>query len=859
MESSTGHTFEQSLIQKHPCLEHLAALERELHERGLREGELRVGQVVGVIGMQGEFKLDIPAPMLGLEAHSAFEEDEMELARALLLEIMKDAPAGTVKISAWNGTIDSQFKDFATSLGSDLWSQYGPQDLARLLNDCSNQLSRLSMGNYEIGTTADPKQVALLVGNGEPLDSKSHALLETLMNSNTPGITFVTIGIPGLQSHRLQPGMHPALVVNPNTTDGDTVLAKGNEIAAEAKRGAAPPRLESLIPNRLPEQLMQKSAKEALYLPLGIGSDGKPAFLRMEGVDSHAVVVASSGSGKTLFLKTLLYGLQEYSPDEVRLILADGKEGTEFNQLGPGRGRPEWQPHAELLATNINRDYELQRQVLLYLEAEMERRAGIFKANEATNYEQLRLKHPNIVLPRLVSVFDEFQELFKGPHANEMVQRLEDLARKGRSFGMHLILASQGLGGVSAFDGKRDLFKNFGIRVLGREGVVPTRADDKITAMAHNLPAMQMLVQTAQRPTHIERVRIAAAYEDGEVKGTRSKLYHEWRKRRPDAQPPTVFDGSVVPKLADAEDIQTLKPSVFSGRNSPPKAMLGKQVNFDGKSAGFSLERKKGRNLAIVGRSTTEATRILHTAAVSIAKQQTPENAKFVVVCLDHQAVPAAEAAIADLQASGHRPQVVELEEAADYFRSKSTELDATMPGKESTYVLVYGGDSGGGFMTKKVPTVLSSEKSKQQLAKAVAYGTTKVAAGDVLATSKDDGKKIVAPFDGMVEYKQNTEGDDESIVITPLRNGQEHLIEVAERGPESGLFMLSTFSDEGQFKAMTNGAPFRGYVTLGTSGERLPGGAASGHDAVPTLPERGRFKDLDQPGRPHIIMPYQI
>nr|BFE67309.1 hypothetical protein GCM10020092_006100 [Actinoplanes digitatis] len=71
-------------------------------------------------------------------------------------------------------------------------------------------------------------------------------------------------------------------------------------------------------------------------------------------------------------------------------------------------------------------------------------------------------------MPRILCVIDEFQVLLAGndPMANEAVQLLESLARKGRSYGIHLILASQTVLGVEALYAKRDsIFGQFPVRL----------------------------------------------------------------------------------------------------------------------------------------------------------------------------------------------------------------------------------------------------------------------------------------------------------------------------------------------------------------------------------------------------------
>jgi len=71
-------------------------------------------------------------------------------------------------------------------------------------------------------------------------------------------------------------------------------------------------------------------------------------------------------------------------------------------------------------------------------------------------------------LPRIVCVIDEFQVLVQGSDrlAREAVAALESLARKGRSYGIQLILASQTVRGVESLYTKRDsIFGQFPVRV----------------------------------------------------------------------------------------------------------------------------------------------------------------------------------------------------------------------------------------------------------------------------------------------------------------------------------------------------------------------------------------------------------
>ena len=64
-------------------------------------------------------------------------------------------------------------------------------------------------------------------------------------------------------------------------------------------------------------------------------------------------------------------------------------------------------------------------------------------------------------------MIDEFQVLLAGRDAvtDEAVDLLEDLARRGRSQGIHLVLASQDVAGIQALWGRGAIVAQFTLRI----------------------------------------------------------------------------------------------------------------------------------------------------------------------------------------------------------------------------------------------------------------------------------------------------------------------------------------------------------------------------------------------------------
>lgn len=168
--------------------------------------------------------------------------------------------------------------------------------------------------------------------------------------------------------------------------------------------------------------------KKPQYFELGIGR-GEQAY--------HALVGGTTGSGKSVLLNEMICSLAErYSPMELRFVLLDYKEGTEF---APYRQLP------HVLALSIGTNQEFGFETLKWLSKEIERRGALFKEVNVNNISGYRHKTGE-TLCRFVVIADEFQVLCSDKkHGDEARHYLNDLARRGRSFGMHLILSTQTL------------------------------------------------------------------------------------------------------------------------------------------------------------------------------------------------------------------------------------------------------------------------------------------------------------------------------------------------------------------------------------------------------------------------------
>lgn len=194
---------------------------------------------------------------------------------------------------------------------------------------------------------------------------------------------------------------------------------------------------------------------------MGVTPQGENQFFEL-GVGNaydafHALIGGATGSGKSVLLSEIICSLAErYSPDELRMLLLDYKEGTEFAPFMK-------LPHVYALSIGANAEFGLE--VLKEVQKEIGRRGALFKEVNAKNLAEYR-KLTGTTMCRYVLVADEFQILLGDKkYGGEAKTALNDLVRRGRSFGFHAILSTQTLRDGS-LDGEAK--NQFGCRIAMR-------------------------------------------------------------------------------------------------------------------------------------------------------------------------------------------------------------------------------------------------------------------------------------------------------------------------------------------------------------------------------------------------------
>lgn len=262
------------------------------------------------------------------------------------------------------------------------------------------------------------------------------------------------------------------------------------------------------LPDLLPFDAADPAALETAWrvtprgtsIPLGVDDRGEPFVVDLARDGPHALVAGTTGSGKSELLQTLVAGLAVANrPDEMCFVLIDYKGGAAFKDCAR-------LPHTVGTVTDL--DGHLTERALRSLGAELRRRELVLRAAGCKDLEDLLASRPggSPGLSRLVLVVDEFATLAE--ELPDFVGGLVGIAQRGRSLGVHLVLATQRPSGVVS----ADIRANTGLRVALRvtdasesTDVVDTRDAAEISRATPG----RAVVRTGSGPVrHLQTARV---------------------------------------------------------------------------------------------------------------------------------------------------------------------------------------------------------------------------------------------------------------------------------------------------------------------------------------------------------------
>jgi len=270
----------------------------------------------------------------------------------------------------------------------------------------------------------------------------SAIIKKTLENFDIPvEMSEISIG-PTVTQYTLKPaeGIKLSKIT---TLSNDLSLA----LAAHPIRIEAPIPGKSLvgieIPNKVRAQVRLRdlisnpdfqNSISNLTFALGKDVSGKPLYTDLAKMP-HLLVAGSTGTGKTIFLNSLILSLlYQNGPGILRFIFIDPKrvEFPVYNGL----------PH---LLTPVIFDAQKTVNALKWLTSEMERRFDVLsaeKARDIASYNEIVLGNEGEPMPYIILIIDELADLML-TRGREVEAGIVRLAQMSRAVGIHLVVATQ--------------------------------------------------------------------------------------------------------------------------------------------------------------------------------------------------------------------------------------------------------------------------------------------------------------------------------------------------------------------------------------------------------------------------------
>jgi len=325
------------------------------------------------------------------------------------------------------------------------------------------------------------------------------------------------------------------------------------------------------------EGFWSKTAADGISIP--IGWDRNEDVVNFEfGFDYseyHTLIGGRSGSGKSNLINVIIQNIAYYyPPKEVELYLLDYKDGVEFNLYKDLN-------HASLVAINSNVSYGIT--VLEHILKIKNQRSELFKNAGAKDFRQYR--EMGYDLSRIVIVIDEFQTLFTTRQRDRAEKIFAEILRKGRSFGIHLILSTQTLSGIEV-NSISQLKSQIGNRIALSMGENESR---------NFLSNANDLASKIKKPQGV--YNNAAGSVDGNrivfIPLAESKNYNTLKKllKNKEKNNTVIYNG----------DISIPVPKTF--KNSPFEIILGQEDNFTQDNLRVKFARFSGSNLLLSGKN----------------------------------------------------------------------------------------------------------------------------------------------------------------------------------------------------------------------------------------------------------------
>lgn len=239
-----------------------------------------------------------------------------------------------------------------------------------------------------------------------------------------------------------------------------------------------------------------------LRAQLGAGADGVVTIdLREDG--PHGLVAGTTGSGKSELLQTLLCSLATNNPPtRITFLLVDYKGGAAFRECAD-------LPHTVGYITDLTP--ALVQRALVSLRAELTWREHLLAEHGAKDLVALEKLRPDVAPPSMLICVDEFAALLG--EVPEFVDGVVDVAQRGRSLGMHLLLATQRPAGVVTPQIKANTDLRIALRMASTDDSTDVIEAPDAATLSRRTPGRAWLRRTGHGTRELVQVAWVGAHE----------------------------------------------------------------------------------------------------------------------------------------------------------------------------------------------------------------------------------------------------------------------------------------------------------------------------------------------------------
>lgn len=245
-------------------------------------------------------------------------------------------------------------------------------------------------------------------------------------------------------------------------------------------------------------QTDENQEQDFLQVKIGELAGGEPAYfcLGKKSGNYSSLLIGATGKGKSTLMNNLIVQIGEkYTAQEVILYLMDYKQGNEFKSFAK-------HPNVKYLFTN----QDAQSGINLLEELLLEQNRRYAKLTEKTNIrdiDQYNQAYPTDPIPHILLIVDEFQVMFDVDYneQDKLNSLIRLLAQQGRAAGIHLLLSTQSMRGVSLSHSAKE---QLGLRIAYYvdEGALFDVVDNQHRQTVKSLKKYQALFQLSPSVAH---------------------------------------------------------------------------------------------------------------------------------------------------------------------------------------------------------------------------------------------------------------------------------------------------------------------------------------------------------------------